>query len=229
MDVKTTFLHGMLQEEVYVEQPQGFEVEGHKTHVCRLNKALYGLKQAPRALYTHIDSYLVNLGFTRSNVDPNLYFKVVQGMSLILALYVDNLFTIGSEPLMMECKRELASEFEMKDLGLMHYFLGLEVWQRPHDIFLSQGKYALKLLERFGMTECKSLPSSMEINFKKLCGEVVGPNFVNPSKYRQLIGALMFLVNTHSYICYGINTLIKFMTKPLHAHWTAAKHILRYL
>jgi len=126
MDVKTTFLHGMLQEEVHVEQPQGFEVEDRKTHVCRLKKALYGLKQAPRASYTDINSYLMNLGFTRSNFDPNLYFKVVQGIPLILVLYVDDLFVIGSEPLMIECKRDLAFEFEMKDLGLMQKFLGLK-------------------------------------------------------------------------------------------------------
>lgn len=92
-----------------------------------MKKTLYGLKQAPRASYVHIDNYLVKLGFT-SNVDPNLYFKVVQGMPLILVLYVDNLFFTGSEPLMIECKRKLASKFEMKDLGLMHYFPGLEVW-----------------------------------------------------------------------------------------------------
>ena len=89
-----------------------------------VEEGFYGLKQAPRAWYAHIDSYLVKLGFTRSNADPNLYFKVVQGMSLILVLYVDNLFLTSSEPLMIECKRELSFEFEMKDLGLMHYFLG---------------------------------------------------------------------------------------------------------
>lgn len=102
-----------------------------------MNKELYGLNQAPRAWYTRIDNYLVKLGFKRSNVDTNLYFKVFQGMSLILVLYIDDLFLKGSEPLMIECKRELSSEFQMKDLGLMHYFLGLEVWQRPSEIFLS--------------------------------------------------------------------------------------------
>ena len=100
MDVKTAFLHGAIKEEVYVEQPLGFEVQDRDTHVCRLKKSLYGLKQAPRAWYERIDSYLMKLGFTRSNV----------------------------EPLIHQCKRELAAEFEMKDLGLMHYFLGLEVW-----------------------------------------------------------------------------------------------------
>jgi len=95
----------------------------------------------------------MKLGFTRSNVYPILHFKVVQGMLLILVLYVNNIFLIGSEPMMIECKRELASEFEMKDLGIMHYFLDLEVWQRPREIFLSQGNYVVKLLERFRMIE----------------------------------------------------------------------------
>ena len=101
-------------------------MEDRRTHVCKLNKALYGLKQAPWAWYARIDNYLVKLGFTRGNADPNLYFKVVQGMPLILVLYVDDLFLTCSEPLMIKCKRELASEFEMKYLILMHYFLDLE-------------------------------------------------------------------------------------------------------
>ena len=121
-------------------------------------------------------------------------------MSLILVLYVKDLFLTGSEPLMIKCKKELVFEFEMKDLGLMHYFLGLEVWQRLNELFLSQGKYVVKLLERFGMKECNSFPTLMEINFKNLCGEVAGHDLVNPSKYRQLIGAWMFLMNTHSNI-----------------------------
>ena len=126
MDVKTAFLHGAIKEEVYVEQPLGFEVQDRDTHVCRLKKALYGLKQAPRAWYERIDSYLMKLGFTRSTVDPNLYFKVDREKPLILVLYVDDLFLTGVDPLIHQCKRELAAEFEMKDLGLMHYFLGLE-------------------------------------------------------------------------------------------------------
>lgn len=83
----------------------------------------------------------------------------------------------------------------MKDLGLMHYFVGLEVWQKLGKVFLSQRKYVVKLLKRFGMVECKSLPTTMEMNFKKLGGEVVGLNLANPSEYRQLVGAPMFLVN----------------------------------
>ena len=89
----------------------------------------------------------MKLGFARSNVDLNLYFKVDKEKPLILVLYVDGLFLTGADPLIHQCKRELATELEMKDLGLMHYFLGLEVWQRPGEIFLSQGKYIGKLLE----------------------------------------------------------------------------------
>jgi hypothetical protein len=127
MDVKTTFLNGVIEEKVYIEKPQGFEVEDRKSHVCRLKKALYGLKQAPRAWYGRIDSFLTRLGFTKSKEDSNLYFKVMNDEPVILLLYVDDLFLTGEENLITECKKRLASKFEMKDLGLMYYFLGLEV------------------------------------------------------------------------------------------------------
>lgn len=129
MDVKIAFLNGVIEVEVYIEQPQGFEVHGKESHVCRLKKALYGLKQAPRAWYAHIDNYLMRLGFTKNEVDPNLYFKVVKNALVILLLYVDNLFLIGVKPLIIQCKKQLASKFDMKDLGLMHYYLALEVWK----------------------------------------------------------------------------------------------------
>ena len=133
-----------------------------------LKKALYGLMQAPRAWYKRIDSYLMKLGFTCSNVDPNLYLKVDREKPLILVLYMDDLFLTGANPLIRQCKRELATKFEIKDIGLMHYFLGLEVWQRPREIFLSQEKYIVKLLERFGMVDCKSVSTSMELSTARL-------------------------------------------------------------
>ena len=95
MDVKTAFLNGVIEEELYIEQPQGFEVEDRQTHVCKLKKALYGLKQAPRAWYGKIDSFLTSLDFTKSKFDPNLYFKVVEDEPVIL--YVDDLFLTGNE------------------------------------------------------------------------------------------------------------------------------------
>ena len=144
--------------------------------------------QAPRAWYKRIDSYLMKLGFTRSNVDLNLYFKVDRERPLILVLYVNDLFLIGVDPLIHQCKRELAFEFEMKDLGLMHYFLGLEFWQRPGEIFLSQGKYVVKLVERFGMVDYKSVSTPMELNFKKLSGNAVGLVLESPTEYQQIVG-----------------------------------------
>jgi hypothetical protein len=128
MDVKTAFLNGEVEQEVYIEKPEGFVIHGKESHVCKLKKALYGLKQALRAWYGRIDSFLQSLGFSKSIADPNLYIKIMQNHLVILVLYVDDLFLIGEEPLIAQTKRELSAEFEMKDLGLMHYFLGLEVW-----------------------------------------------------------------------------------------------------
>ena len=96
--------------------------------MCRLKKSLYGLKQAPRTWYGRIDIFLSSLSFTKSKEDPNLYYKVEEGNPVILLLYVDDLFVIGEDGIIVDTKRNLAVEFEMNDLGMMHYFLGMEVW-----------------------------------------------------------------------------------------------------
>jgi hypothetical protein len=109
MDVKTTFLNGVIEEEVYIDQPQGFEVENRKSHVCQMKKTLYRLKQAPRAWYGHIDNFLMRLGFTKSKEDSNLYFKIMENETIILLLYVDDLFLTGEEKLIAKCKQRLAT------------------------------------------------------------------------------------------------------------------------
>jgi hypothetical protein len=134
MDVKTTFLNGEIEEEVYIEQPNGFVIHEKESHVCRLKKAMYELKKSPRAWYENIDGYLMSLGFSKSFFDPNLYYNIIGDECLILVLYVDKLFLTGSKSLTVKCKRALSSEFEMKDLGMMHYFLGLEMWKRTDEI-----------------------------------------------------------------------------------------------
>jgi hypothetical protein len=163
---------------VYIEQPQGFEVEDRKTHVCKLKKALYGLKQAPRAWYGRIDNFLTSLAFTKSKADSNLYFKVMNDEPVILLLYVDDLFLTGEEKFIIDCKKKLTTEFEKKDLGLMHYFLGLEVWQSPEKIFLNQG--------RFDMLECKSMNTPMETKLKLLVD--TSSELIDATLYRQIIG-----------------------------------------
>ena len=111
------------------------------------------------------------MGFSKSNVDPNLYFKVIENEHVILLLYVDNIFLTGNEKHIVECKKKLAEEFEMKDLGLMHYFLGLEVWQNSEGIFPNQGKYAVEVLKRFDMLEFKAMATPMDTNLKLLVDE----------------------------------------------------------
>jgi hypothetical protein len=227
MDVKTTFLNGAIKEEVYIEQPQGFEVHSRETHVCRLKKALYGLKQSPRAWYARMDSFLTKLGFSKSHADPNLYYNVMNNAPVILLLYVDDLFITGEESLIIQCKKDLASEFDMKYLGLMHYYLGLEVWQKRGEVFLGQGKYAIKILQKFGMMDCKSMDTPMNADIRKV--KVPDSDPIDPSLYRQLIGSLMYLVNTRPDICFAVNTLSQFQVEPRQEHWIAANHVLRYI
>jgi hypothetical protein len=169
----------------------------------------------------------MSLGFTKSKADSNLYYKVVDGGPMILLLYVDDLFLTGVEKLIDECKKMLASEFEMKDLGIMHYFLGLEVWQRPDGIFLNQGKYAVEILKRFGMMDCKAMPTPMVTNLKLLCD--TSSETVDATMYRQLVGSLMYLTNMRPDICFAVNTLSQYMVEPRRVHLVATKHVLRYL
>ena len=124
---------------------------------------LYGLKQAPRAWYTWIDSYFPGLGFTKSEADANLYQIVVEGKLLIIILYFDDLILMCDEQLIHSCKENLAKEFEMKGLGL-HYFLGLEIWQQEGELFVSQGKYARKILYKFHMEGCKPMDTPLPRN-----------------------------------------------------------------
>ena len=128
MDVKTDFLNGVVEEEVYLEQPLGFETHDRESHVCRLKKSLYSLKQAPRTWYNRIENFLSSLGFTKGKADSNLYYKVEDGNLVMILLYVDDLFVIGMDGLIIDMKRNLAAKIKMKDLGMMHYFLGMEVW-----------------------------------------------------------------------------------------------------
>ena len=111
-----------MEEEVYMEQPLGFETHDRVSHVCRLKKSLYGLNEAPRTWYGRIDSFLSNLGFTKSKADSNLYYKVEDGNPVILLLYVDDPFVTGMDGLIADTKRNIVVEFKMKDLGMMHYF-----------------------------------------------------------------------------------------------------------
>lgn len=137
----------MLEEEIYVEQPEGFNEQGQEEKSCLLKKALYSLKQAPRAWYTKIDEHLLSLGFVRSMSEVTLYVKHKVTDLLIVSLYVDDLLVTGNNAcLVEEFKEEMMQVFEMTDLGLMTYFLGMEIKQGSDEIFICQKKYAREIL-----------------------------------------------------------------------------------
>ena len=129
---------------------------------------IYGLKKSLRAWYGRIYSFLTSLGFTKSRVNPNLYFKIMDDEHAILLLYADDFFLTWNEKQIEYLKKNLAQKFEMKYLGLMHYFLGLEVCQRLEGIFLTQGKYAMEILKIFDMLDCKAMATPMDTNLKLL-------------------------------------------------------------
>jgi hypothetical protein len=209
MDVKAAFLNGFIEEEVYIEQPQGFEVSERESHVCLLRKALYGLTQAPRACYLSIHTYLLQMGFEKNDVDHNLYYIIRGEDTLILILYVDDLLITGAEHLIVECKLGLASELKMSEIGLMHYFLGMEVWQEEGHLFLGQGKYVADVLSRSQMEDCRPMSTPMVTNWKNLSAS--DSQLVDATIYRRLIESFMYLVNTRPDICFVVNTLSQHM------------------
>ena len=159
MDVKSAFFHGDLHEEIYMEQPPGF-IQTDSSLVCRLKKSLYGLKKIYWAWYAKMDSFLLDIGFSRCHFDNTFYTKKVGKSLIILALYVDDLILTGSDPnLINHVKSSLKKKFEMTNLGNLHYFLGLHVLQSKQGISLSQSKYACDLLCHFHMDDCKPTPS----------------------------------------------------------------------
>ena len=142
----------------------------------------------------------MSMGFAKNKVDHNLSYKVVKFVPIILLLYVDDLFLTGNKKQIMESKKKLTEEFEMKNLGLMHYFLVLEVWQSSEGIFLNKGKYVVEILKR-----CKVMATPMDSNLKLLADDSL--ELVVVTHYRQIIGPLMYLTNTRPNICFAMNTL----------------------
>jgi hypothetical protein len=227
MDVKSTFLNGILEEEVYVDQPPGFEVKEKPTKVYRLKKALYGLKQAPRAWYNRIDTYLIKSGFSRSQNEPTLYTKTdQQGKILIVCLYVDDMIYTGNLEL-TSFKHAMQSEFEMTDLGIMKYFLGIEVDQSTKGIFVCQQKYATDIIKRFCMEDCNPTETPIPLG-TKLSKQDEGPT-VDSTLYKSLVGSLLYLTTTRPDIMYATNFVSRFMESPKDSHWKMAKRILRYV
>ncbi|KAM1651788.1 hypothetical protein ACFX1X_004522 [Malus domestica] len=228
MDVKSTFLNEVIEKEVYIQQPSGCEIKGHEDKVLKFKKALYGLKQVPRAWNSHIDKYFQENNFTKCPHEHALYVKVKDGDILIVCLYVDDLIFSGSNPSMYEeFKRVMTKEFEMTDIGLMAYYLGIEVKQNEEDIFISQESYTKKILKKFKMEYCKPISTPMECGVKLTKhdkGESVDPTF-----FKSLVGSLRYLTCTRPDILYVVGLVSRYMENPTTTHLKTTKRILRYL
>lgn len=229
LDVKSAFLHGELSEEVFVEQPPGYEQKGNEQKVYRLKKALYGLKQAPRAWYSRIESYFMKEGFKKCHYEHTLFIKTGKGGKiLIVCLYVDDLIFTGNYEIMFaEFKKSMMLEFDMTDLGKMRYFLGIEVMQRSNGIFINQKKYTQEVLERFSMDKCNPVHNPMVPGFK-LTKNGDGVK-VDSTFYKKIVGSLMYLTATRPDVMFVVSFISRFMDCPTELHLQSAKRILRYL
>jgi hypothetical protein len=195
MDVKSAFLNGDLLEEVYIEQ-MGFIIAGKEHKVLKLKKTLYRLHQAPRAWNTKLDDTLLSLGFQRTLSKHAIYVWRNGNVQLVVGVYVDDLIITGSDrDNIMSFKEEMAAAFKMSDLSLLHYYLGIEVKQSTSGISLSQGAYAMKILEMSEMTGCNPchVPMEARLNLSKQSTQPL----VDATAYQNIIGSLRYLVNTH--------------------------------
>jgi hypothetical protein len=210
-----------------VQQPPGFVV-GTGDKVLKLRKALYGLKQAPRAWNTKLDKELIALGFVRSKLDHAVYRRSNKNSFLLVGVYVDDLIISGPNVRDIDIfKSEMKKKFCMSDLGLLSYYLGIEVKQGTDGITLCQSSYAAKILDNAGMRNCNKCETPMECRLK--LSKLRDGESVNPTEYRSIIGSLRYLVNTRPDLAYAVGVVSRYMEAPGREHWTAVKHILRYL
>nr|KYP33754.1 Retrovirus-related Pol polyprotein from transposon TNT 1-94 [Cajanus cajan] len=228
MDVKSAFLNGFIQEEVYVEQPPGFENSEFPNHVFKLKKALYGLKQAPRAWYERLSKFLLEKEFTRGKVDTTLFIKRKMNDILLVQIYVDDIiFGATNDYLCKEFSNDMQSEFEMSMMGELNFFLGLQIRQTKNGIFINQSKYCKELLKRFGMENAKSMATPMSTTCY-LDKDEVGKS-IDVKKYRGMIGSLLYLSASRPDIMFSVCFCARYQSNPKESHLSAVKRIMRYL
>lgn len=230
LDVHNAFLHGILEEDVYMKQPPGYEDNSRRNYVCKLDKALYGLKQAPRAWFSRLSKKLYGLGFKGSKADTSLFYYSKCDIIMFMLIYVDDIIVVSSkQEAVTALLQDLHNDFPLKDLGDLHYFLGIEVAKTKHGIILTQEKYVNDLLKRANMADCKpvSTPLSTSEKLSVYEGDLLGP--IDASRYRSIVGALQYLTLTRPDIAFPVNKVCQFLHAPTTLHWVAVKRILRYL
>ncbi|KAK3888840.1 hypothetical protein Pcinc_007106 [Petrolisthes cinctipes] len=230
MDVTTAFLNGTLMEEVYMKQPDGFVEQGKETMVCKLKKSIYGLKQSPRCWNYALDSSLRELGFVQTSGDPCIYVNLEE--FFIVAVYVDDIIlACNCDDKVRKVKDSLASQFKLKDLGELQYFLGVKVVQNTvkGQIWIGQPLYIENILKKFGMEDSKPVETPVDPN-QKVCKVTDECTIFDKEQYQSAVGSLLYLsVKTRPDIAYAVNSVTRYSTKPTSQHWKAVKRIMRYL
>ncbi|WJZ93061.1 hypothetical protein VitviT2T_012024 [Vitis vinifera] len=229
LDVKNVFLNGDLEEEVYMDIPAGLETTSNFNKVCRLRKSLYGLKQSPRAWFERFTKVVKGYGFVQCQSDHTLFVKhFPEGKLAIIIVYVDDIILTGDHEEKIDLlKKLLTKEFEIKDLGNLKYFLGMEIARSKKGIAVSQRKYVLDLLNETGMLGCKPAETPMDTTVK--LEESDGSAPVDKGRYQRLVGKLIYLSHTRPDIGFSVSVVSQFMNNPTEKHMTAVIRILRYL
>ncbi|GJY69165.1 putative ribonuclease H-like domain-containing protein [Tanacetum coccineum] len=228
MDVKSAFLYGQIEEEVYVCQPPGFEDPDHPDKVYKVVKALYGLHQAPRAWYDTLATYLLSNGFQRGQIDQTLFIKSQKGHILLVQIYVDDIiFGSTKKELCDEFEKLMKDKFQMSSMGELTFFLGLQVQQKKKGIFISQDKYVHEILRKFNYTDVKS--ASTPTDLEKPLVKDADADDVDEHLYRSMIGSLMYLTTSRPDIMFAVCACARFQVSPKTSHLLAVKRIFRYL
>ncbi|XP_019054057.1 PREDICTED: uncharacterized protein LOC109114973 [Nelumbo nucifera] len=226
MDVKNAFLNGDLSEEIYMQPPPGYDHLPNQ--VCRLRKALYGLKQAPRAWFSKFSSIVCQIDFQSSTYDHALFIRKTTQGCVLLFLYVDDMIITGDDLQgISTLKIFLSKQFEMKDLGRLTYFLGIEVSSNQSGYYLSQAKYATDLVSRAGLTGTKTVNTPIEPNAHFSTTD--GTPLSDCTLYRQLVGSLVYLIVTRPDIAYVVHIVSQFMYAPRTTHYVVVLRIIRYV
>jgi len=230
-DVKNAFLHGEILEEIYMDFPPGMEdsmINSNGMKVCKLKKALYGLKQSPRAWFGRFTKSMKAFGYRASNYDHTLFLKKGEGKITALIIYVDDMIVTGNDQdEIYSLQKYLVSEFEMKQLGNLKYFLGIEVARSNHGIFLCQRKYTIDLLSETGLLGCKPVDTPIEQNH--MLFQCSNSTSIDRGRYQMLVGKLIYLSHTRPDITYAVNVVSQFMHDPRKRHMDVVERILRYL
>ena len=237
MDVKTAFLNGSLDCEIYMSQPEGFVDPDRPNHVCKLKKSIYGLKQSARCWNITLDEYLKSVGYHKSNADGCIYVKSVKEANdrisfVILGVYVDDIIPVSNNPVLLKAeKAALCERFEMVDQGEIHYLLGMSI-KRDREcrtLTISQTNYVEKVLRKFGMENCKPISTPLELG-RKFQQLSQGDEPFNVQTYQQAIGCLTYMSTaTRPDIAAAVGVLSQYMSRPSKDHWIGVKRVLRYL